>query len=105
MNATGTACLADFGLSSIASFSCTQTSARGPHGTFRWMAPELIRPTHVDENLPTHSTKESDVYSFAMVAIEVLQTLWLNLCTDLPAHLRISLAGVHRSHPVPLIPV
>jgi len=40
------------------------------------MAPELVLPTlHVDEKLPSLSTKESDVYAFAMVAIEVLHTL------------------------------
>ena len=35
------------------------------------MSPELILP----EELPSHSTKESDVYAFAMVAMEVLHTL------------------------------
>lgn len=39
------------------------------------MAPELILPIlTADEKLPKHSTKESDVYAFAMVTIEVLHT-------------------------------
>jgi len=80
VNASGKACLGDFGLSSIASFNCTETSAPGPHGTVRWMAPELILLIiTVDEKLSCHSTKESDVYAFAMVSIEVLHVLRLNL--------------------------
>jgi serine/threonine protein kinase len=75
VNAAGMACLGDFGLSSIASFSCTETSASGPHGTVRWMAPELIRSyVALDGESPRFSTRESDVYAFAMVAIEVPDT-------------------------------
>ena len=77
---SGAACLGDFGLSSIASFSCTETSAHGARGTVRWMAPELILP--VDEKSSRRSTKESDVYAFAMVAIEVLYTLIPNSARD-----------------------
>ncbi|KAF9651282.1 kinase-like protein, partial [Thelephora ganbajun] len=76
VDASGMACLGDFGLSSIASFSCTGTSAPGPHGTIRWMAPELVFPIlAMDEELPSHSTKESDVYALAMVTIEVFTGL------------------------------
>jgi len=85
VSASGTACLGDFGLSSIASFSCTETSALGPHGTVRWMAPELILLIlSVNEELPSHSTKESDVYAFGMVAVEVPHTLWPNPSKNSP---------------------
>lgn len=80
------ACLGDFGLSSIASVSCTETSAPGPHGTVRWMAPELIRSfVTPEEKPPSYSTKESDVYAFAMVAIEVPHTPH-GLCRCSPVH-------------------
>jgi serine/threonine protein kinase len=68
INGSGWACLTDFGLSSIASLGCTESSAHGPCGTFQWTAPELLRLTETQPNPPT---KESDIYALAMVAIEV----------------------------------
>ena len=68
INDSGWACLTDFGLSSIANLTCTESSAHGPCGTFRWTAPELLRLT---ETQPDPPTKKSDIYAFAMVAIEV----------------------------------
>ena len=68
INDSGWACLTDFGLSSIAILGCTESSAHGPCGTFRWTAPELLRLTETQPNPPT---KNSDIYAFAMVAIEV----------------------------------
>ena len=68
VNSSGWACLTDFGLSSIASFSCTETSAHGPRCSMRWTAPELL---HLAESKPSPPTKESDIYALAMVTIEV----------------------------------
>jgi len=65
VNSSGWACLTDFGLSSIASFSFTESTGRG---AFRWTAPELFRIT---ENKSETATKKSDIYAFAMVTIEV----------------------------------
>ncbi|KAF9651283.1 kinase-like protein [Thelephora ganbajun] len=72
INNSGWACLIDFGLSSIASLSCTESSAHGPCGSFRWTAPELMRITESQHARPT---KESDIYALAMVAIEVFTGL------------------------------
>lgn len=68
INDSGWACLTDFGLSSIASLGCTESSVQGPCGTFQWTAPELLRLTETEPNPPT---KKSDIYAFAMVSIEV----------------------------------
>ncbi|KAJ7235046.1 kinase-like domain-containing protein [Mycena rebaudengoi] len=62
------ACIADFGLSSIADvvtlgFTHSTASARG--GTTRWQAPELLSGEH-----PNH--QGSDIYAFACVCYEVL---------------------------------
>jgi serine/threonine protein kinase len=76
VNNSGWACLTDFGLSSIASFSCTETSAHGPGGSFRWTAPELLCIT---ESRPSPPTKKSDIYAFAMITIEVRRAILLQL--------------------------
>jgi len=39
-------------------------------GTCRWMAPELLKSDEAD-GAPQKPSKESDVYSFGMVAYEV----------------------------------
>ncbi|KNA08307.1 hypothetical protein SOVF_163810 [Spinacia oleracea] len=56
--------VADFGI------SCLETqigSAKGFTGTYRWMAPEMIREKH--------HTKKVDVYSFGIVLWEILTAL------------------------------
>jgi len=69
------------------------------------MAPELILLIlSVNEELPSHSTKESDVYAFGMVAVEVLHTLWPNPSKNSPSLLYVSFVGVHRLRPIPLVP-
>ncbi|XP_021718944.1 serine/threonine-protein kinase HT1-like [Chenopodium quinoa] len=56
--------VADFGISCLE----TQTgSAKGFTGTYRWMAPEMIREKH--------HTKKVDVYSFGIVLWEILTAL------------------------------
>ncbi|KAJ6499804.1 kinase-like domain-containing protein [Mycena vulgaris] len=62
------ACIADFGLSSIAdsmTASFTHSTASSQKGTMRWQAPELLRGESV-----SHS--KSDVYAFACVCYEIL---------------------------------
>jgi ribosomal protein L31 len=68
VNHSGWACLTDFGLSSIASLGYTESTTQGPRGCYRWTAPELLRLSMDQSNRPT---KQSDIYAFAMVAIEV----------------------------------
>ncbi|KAJ3509913.1 hypothetical protein NLJ89_g4966 [Agrocybe chaxingu] len=70
---TGSACLCDFGLSSIAE-NAMSTSAHFEtgndntcQGTVRWQAPELLDP-YVDD--PRKST-ETDVYAFGCVCYEI----------------------------------
>ena len=65
----GFARLGDFGLTSIASLSCTVTSAPRFRGSHRWMAPELF---NIDtEGGSGLSTRESDVFALGMVTFEV----------------------------------
>ena len=47
-------------------------------GTCRWMAPELLKSDDVG-GIPQKPSKESDVYSFGMVAYEVSMAITLSL--------------------------
>ena len=60
---TGRARLADFGLSRIVSDFGSATSMTGGFSV-RWAAPEVL-------NMETSVTKESDIYSFGMMVVEV----------------------------------
>lgn len=40
-------------------------------GTSRWLAPEIINPTSKDNDVPAMESKAADVFSFAMLAVEV----------------------------------
>ena len=65
----GIAKLADFGLSVFAGeYSKSFHSLRG--GVCAWQAPELVHPELFDKT-SIRPTKQSDVYSFAMVCCEV----------------------------------
>ena len=61
---TGRARLTDFGLAAVVSDVWSTEPITDGHAV-RWAAPEIL-----DRERPV--TKESDVYSFAMVSIEVL---------------------------------
>ncbi|KZP19465.1 kinase-like protein, partial [Athelia psychrophila] len=66
----GSACLCDFGLSSIAAeFLGTSFITSSTNGNIRWAAPELYRVPE-DGVVPMVST-HSDVYSYGSVAFEV----------------------------------
>lgn len=74
MKDDGKACLADFGLMSIAldpeTTDITSSTGGAAKGTYRWMSPELFYPKEF--NLPKFQlTKESDCYAFGMVIYEV----------------------------------
>ncbi|KAF5205966.1 kinase domain [Thalictrum thalictroides] len=56
--------VADFGISCLESHSA---SAKGITGTYRWMAPEMIKQKH--------HTRKVDVYSFGIVLWELLTAL------------------------------
>jgi serine/threonine protein kinase len=66
------ACLADFGLTTIAADKIPgySVSAADSKGTIRWMAPELLIPEEygLETCVPT---KASDIYAFGMVIYEV----------------------------------
>ena len=67
----GTACIADFGLSTTEESQrlwLTPTSRRAA-GTWRWLAPELLvaKPNDV----PIYNTRASDIYAFGIVGYEV----------------------------------
>ena len=65
----GVAKLTDFGLSVFAgAHSNAFNSMRG--GVCHWLAPEILKPDLFGK-VSVRPTKESDVYSFAMVCCEV----------------------------------
>ena len=70
INDTGHACLADFGLLTIATdVTCSNTFLEG--GSYRWMSPELFFPKEFGLKDP-RPTESSDCYAFGMVIYEVL---------------------------------
>ena len=74
MKDDGKACLADFGLMSIAldpeTTDITSSTGGAAKGTYRWMSPELFYPKEFNL-LKFQLTKESDCYAFGMVIYEV----------------------------------
>ena len=93
---SGSGRLNDFGFTGIASLNCTETSAAGFKGSYRWMAPELFKTddsgpsTNAPKSGPSAnasqsglSTSASDIFALAMVTFEVrnfrheLQFRWL----------------------------
>ena len=86
IDSSGNPCLTDFGLSSV-------TNSVSTHGkcSIRWRAPELLvlstRARDQDKDKPATPTEKSDVYSLAMVAIEVTfpRLTHSSFSSDLPA--------------------
>ena len=73
IDALGNPCLADFGLSSIASdIHSANSSTTNGGGSVRWSAPELAGPVVDQKETRMKHTKQSDIYSLAMVIIEVI---------------------------------
>ncbi|KAG0703878.1 kinase-like domain-containing protein [Suillus ampliporus] len=69
----GTACVADFGLSLMYSevISASQASWTSTlKGNMRWMAPELL--VEGEEGPPARPSKQSDIYSFGGIMLQVL---------------------------------
>lgn len=73
INAQGIPCLADFGLSSIAEniYSLSGLNAASG-GSVRWSAPELVGSITARQETWVKPTTQSDIYSLAMVIIEVI---------------------------------
>lgn len=75
----GNALISDFGLSTVVEeLSLTDATLRASQlatsllaGSTRWMAPELILSLVEDDGAPCPVTRESDVFSFACVCLEV----------------------------------
>lgn len=65
----GSACLADFGLTTMMPTETTSFSSPSFGGTTRWMSPELLDPDEHDWS-PAR-TVHSDCYAFGMVIYEV----------------------------------
>ena len=69
----GVAKITDFGLARIIDSQATQacgSSGRG-RGSFRWLAPELLTIGDEGSIRDTGLSRESDVYSFGCVCLEV----------------------------------
>ncbi|KAF9455030.1 kinase-like protein, partial [Macrolepiota fuliginosa MF-IS2] len=67
VNASGGACIADFGLSSVRTdktFPYTSATTAAPGCTYRWLAPELLETS-------SRRTRASDVWAFGLVCYEV----------------------------------
>ncbi|KAF8143034.1 kinase-like domain-containing protein, partial [Mycena galopus ATCC 62051] len=62
-----TACLADFGLSSLSDATASHTTHRA--GSARWMAPELIDPEQFEKQFLR--TPASDIYALGCVCLEL----------------------------------
>ena len=77
VNGNGNPCLADFGLATVRHNGATMTSAL-EGGSTRWMAPELFMVAETDTNEQEEGvstlkvTRFSDIWSFAMLALELL---------------------------------
>lgn len=65
------ACLADFGLSTLAPGTLGQISMTTNGGTPSYMAPELFDPTKFGKT-GSRPTRPADIYAFGMVIYEVL---------------------------------
>ncbi|KAJ8591267.1 kinase-like protein [Rhizopogon salebrosus TDB-379] len=73
IDADGTACLSDFGLSLVYSevVGVNQSSWTSSfHGNFRWLAPELLEVS--ETGLPVRPNKHSDTYSFGGIMLQVI---------------------------------
>jgi serine/threonine protein kinase len=87
--------LTDFGFSSITRNICSvNASTPNGRGSTRWRAPELlvlsIKPKDQDKAKSARPTNKSDVYSLAMVAIEVtIFSLAQNSVSQPSGHLQI----------------
>ena len=71
VNRNGRACLAGFGLLTMAEEQPAYTPSSMQGGTVRWMSPELIAPEMFGLKVG-RPTKESDYYGLGMVVYEVL---------------------------------
>lgn len=74
MNRNGTACLADFGLSSLfenLTSSKSLSDSGALNGSVRWMAVELVCSLG-EENGVIRFTPKTDVYSFGSTMLEIL---------------------------------
>ena len=65
------ACLADFGLSTLAPSPLGETSTITTGGTYRYMSPELLDPGDI-EGKSARPTQPADIYALGMVIYEVL---------------------------------
>lgn len=71
INKQGVACITDYGLASIANETILEsTSDAGTYLSPRWTAPELLDPENSGVQTIIAS-KSSDIYSYAMVMLEV----------------------------------
>lgn len=94
---SGRARLNDFGFTSIASQTCTETSAAGFKGSHRWMAPELF---NIDNERKTGlSTNKTDIFALGMVTIEVRNIRCGRIVHRFGPH--VLSPGIYRTNPVP----
>ena len=68
----GRALLTKYGLAPINSDpSFTVAATPGAVGSSRWLAPEIIIPSHKRNSMPVMESKTADVFAFGMFAVEV----------------------------------
>lgn len=88
INASGMACLTDFGLSSVLYNTGTLTNMARSRGTLRWMSPELLGNLDQVQDVG-QPTEASDIYAVAMVFWEashffaVISSRFLYQCTEI----------------------
>ncbi|KAJ7489243.1 kinase-like domain-containing protein, partial [Mycena latifolia] len=93
------ACIADFGLSSIAdsrqTICFTHSTADPQRGTMRWQAPELLRGE-------SGSNATSDVYAFACVCYEIFSGKIPFYEVPEPAVIfKVAIEGLRPAQPIP----
>lgn len=99
INAQGVPCLANFGLASIARdiYSVNGSNVAGG-ASVRWSAPELLGPITVSKEASIKPNTRSDIYSLAMVIVEVIP---FEIPTGTLPRFTFLLSGLHRENPVP----
>jgi serine/threonine protein kinase len=97
---THRACLADFGLTTIADSQLLgwSTATSNASGTARWLAPELLVPESESNNDNCRLSLNSDIYSFACVGYEVAYFL---VPRSLFSLMDFCFADFHGTYPFP----
>ena len=99
VNSQGDVQLTDFGMSLLAGANAGNYASKHGGGALQFRSPELLDPESfgLDNDRPSITC---DVYSLAIVAVEVMSWSILLLCAAHHVHFILSPKAVHRCHAV-----